>query len=57
VQVFCIARKPKKTKKKEEFFFRLFLSPHSLSVTTVTLGSGLFFNSAANKLDFFRLQQ
>ncbi len=30
--------------------YRLFLSPHSLSVTTVTLGSRLFFYSAANKL-------
>jgi hypothetical protein len=30
--------------------YRLFLSPQSLSVTTVTLGSRLFFNSAANKL-------
>jgi hypothetical protein len=50
--------KKKRKKKKAHVgcfsykLYRLFLSPHSLSVTTVTLGSRLFFNSAANKLAF-----
>jgi hypothetical protein len=35
--------KEEKKKRVEKKLYRLFLSPHSLSVTTVTLGSRLFF--------------
>jgi hypothetical protein len=61
----CLKREKKKRKlnsKKEKTnlvgclsykLYRLFLSPHSLSVTTVTLGSRLFFYSAANKPTFW----
>jgi hypothetical protein len=54
--------KKKRKKKKAHVgcfsykLYRLFLSPHSLSVTTVTLGSRLFFNSAANKLEQEEIQ-